>query len=131
MSEASMEHLNSNAGSFYTIDDSDFEGPNKTRQTQSVQNPLLMIEQSRLAFKRSVARAHAEFQASGKIFEDQQFPAINANLFHNPLDLKAVIEEVKHVSWVRPHQIHKSPIFYDVKSTGSISGFVYGCCTKC
>ena len=130
MSEASMEHLNSNAGSFYTIDDSDFEGPNKTRQTQSIQNPLLMIEQSRIAFKRSVAKAHTEFQASGKIFEDQQFPAINANLFQNPLDLKAVIEEVKHVSWVRPHQIHKSPIFYDVKSTCSLPGLTSGLLTN-
>ena len=115
MSEYSIDQENSKMDSFYTINDSELDN-----QTQGGKEGIMEAQENRTRAKvkkyaRQINKAHVEFEG-GKLFEDNMFPAINASLFENNQDMKAVIEEVKHVSWTRPENIHPEAVFLDMKS---------------
>ena len=112
MSEYSMDNGQSKIDSFYTIDDSEFEGGTKRKKNQFALDESQKLNLKVKEYQKIVKKAHVEFGAN-KMFEDNMFPAINASLFENAQDMKCVIDEVKHISWVRPSVIDPDCRFYN------------------
>jgi hypothetical protein len=115
MSEYSIDQENSKMDSFYTINDSELDNQTQDKKSHGIEYQENRLRSKIKKYTRLVGKAHSEFE-SGKLFEDNMFPAINASLFENTQEMKSVIEEVKHISWTRPENIHSDAIFLDFKS---------------
>lgn len=109
MSDYSIE--NSKLDSFYTMDDSEFDNKIKSETNYKEISEKNKLNKKLQEYHKIVKRAHLDF-IGGRLFEDNIFPAINANLFENSENMKIVIDEIKNISWVRPHSINTNPIFF-------------------
>lgn len=116
MSEYSIDQEHSKMDSLYTINDSEFDNHLQENRSGHVHSAESRVRSKIGAYSKVVSKAHSEYMSSGRLFEDNAFPAINANLFENAQELKLVIEEVKHISWSRPHNIHSHAVFLEAKS---------------
>ena len=114
MSEYSIDQENSKMDSFYTIVDSELDNQTEHKLSGPEAQEQRMRGKIR-KYSKIVSKAHADF-SNGKLFEDNSFPAINASLFENSQEMQLVIEEVKHISWVRPENIHPEALFLEGKS---------------
>jgi hypothetical protein len=116
MSEYSIDQENSKIDSFYTINDSEFDNQVNEKKSGNPKSQSARLKSKINKYSRIVNKAHSDFLSGGTLFEDNTFPAINASLFENTQEMKMVIEEVKHISWSRPENIHSEAIFLELKS---------------
>lgn len=102
--------------SLYTINDSEFDNHLHEHRSGKLHSAESKVRSKIGKYTKVLKKAHAEFLSSGKLFEDNAFPAINANLFENTQEHDLVIDEVKHISWSRPRNIHSQAVFLETKS---------------
>ena len=124
MSEYSIDQENSKIDSFYTINDSEFDNQINNKKNGHSKSPSAKLKSKIHLYSKVVNKAHSNYLSSGTLFEDNTFPAINASLFENTQELKMVIEEVKHISWSRPENIHPEAAFLELKSI-QINKYIY------
>lgn len=83
------------------------------KKSQAMEKPAdrLVIE-----IQAKIKAIHQAFRDDGTLFEDKEFPALDAFLFENEQELENAKKDTQNWEWVRPSDIIKNPNFDDPSS---------------
>jgi hypothetical protein len=72
-------------------------------------------------YAEEIKRIQNDFQNKGIKYEDKQFPAINTSIFKSADKLEEQLKALKNWSWLRPEEIFKKDVAFEVVNSADLS----------